>query len=135
MTSHFSRKGDAVPAGADHDMARRLGLVAFVETYATVYHHSRPTPEGNLKALGRSWAEERAIDPHASHDLVAGVRYTDRFERRGDERRIAEHTPTFDEPHVLPGNARAFGAFGPSTIVDRRDPQDHSYRRPGGVAA
>lgn len=103
------------------------GSSASVETYATVYHRTLPTPDGNRKVLGGLWMTEGRIHEHAPHDFTAGVRYVDRFEKRRGEWRIGERTLIFDWTQVVASNSCGFGALGPGTIIGQRDQQDYSY--------
>ncbi|BBD98427.1 nuclear transport factor 2 family protein [Sphingobium amiense] len=103
------------------------------ETYAIVHHRSVPTAAGNAAVLGAAWIDH--IDVEAAHDLVIGVRYIDRLERRGGEWRIALRTLIFDWSQVQPSNVRHFGSFTPDTPVGRRGREDLSYGDAGAASA
>lgn len=83
----------------DHDLAG-------TETYATATHVAR---------LG---------DGRLEH-MIAGIRYADRFERRGDEWRIAKRTVLFDWHRTVPVGERT--GFAPGSILGERSQADLAY--------
>ncbi|MGE3620489.1 MAG: nuclear transport factor 2 family protein [Acidimicrobiia bacterium] len=80
--------------------------VAATETYATAHH--------------------RIVDDDGARDMVAGVRYVDRFERRGTEWRIAERVVAFDWHRTDPVTGRP--GFPAGSVLGERSRQDIAYR-------
>lgn len=69
------------------------GDSAAAETYVTAYHRVRadaPESSGMFSGTG------------SQYDLVAGMRYIDRFQRRGDRWRIASRVGTSEWRHLQP---------------------------------
>ena len=91
------------------------GDTAWSETYCVAHHVFRPD------------------DPGGERDLVLGLRYVDRFERRaaqpGGERRwrIALRRCVFDWSYTVPIAEK--WPFAADFTVGRRDRSDPSYRR------
>jgi len=87
--------------------------VAKVDTYCVAHHVSRPDADGQQT------------------DMVLGLRYVDRFERRheGDDRAwlIAARVCAFDWSYTVAFDpARGFG-FEPGWILGARDETDVTY--------
>jgi hypothetical protein len=92
---------------------RRDGDTAKVDTYCTAHHVSKPDTGGQQT------------------DMVLGLRYVDRFERRGQEPDgrwlIAARVCAFDWSHTIAFDpARGFG-FAPDWTVGARDRTDITY--------
>jgi hypothetical protein len=83
------------------------GDVAHVETYCDAHHVSHPDDAGVIR------------------DMVLGLRYVDRFERRDGEWRIARRVCAFDWSYWTEGTR---WAFEPDFTVGRRDRTDVTYR-------
>ena len=93
----------------------REGDVASVETYCTAHH---VTP---------------ASDPGGERDSVMGLRYLDRFERRGGVWRIARRTCVWDYTYIVPVTEK--WPLGPEFrrgSPDRNDPSYAQLRAGGG---
>jgi hypothetical protein len=92
----------------DRDRAR-------VDTYCVAHHISRPADDGTQT------------------DMTLGLRYVDRFERRGGERRagewlIAARVCAFDWSRTVAFDpARGFG-FEPGWTLGARDHTDITYQ-------
>jgi hypothetical protein len=79
-----------------------------------------------------AWAEHYAVATHrdpigedgTTHDLIAGIRYIDRMERRAGEWRLARRQMVLDWHRV----ERVEGVT-PAMVRGRRDLSDPSYRR------
>jgi len=94
-------------------LVRRSGETAKVDTYCVAHHVSRPDADGQQT------------------DMVLGLRYVDRFERRGEGRvgewRIAARVCAFDWTVTVPFDAaRGFGFEGGWTL-GARDTTDITY--------
>ena len=83
------------------------GEVAHAETYCTAHH---VTPEGA---------------PDGARDAVMGLRYLDRFERRGGVWRIARRTCVWDYTYIVPAGDQ--WPLGPSFRLGRPGRDDPSY--------
>jgi hypothetical protein len=83
------------------------GDAAHVETYCDAHHVSHPDEAGVVR------------------DMVLGLRYVDRFERREGEWRIARRVCAFDWSYWTEGTR---WAFEPDFTVGRRDRTDVTYR-------
>ncbi len=83
------------------------GDVAHCETYCTAHHVFPPE------------------DPGGARDSIMGLRYCDRFERRGGAWRIARRTCVWDYTYVVPAAER--WPFGPGYQLGRPDRGDPSY--------
>lgn len=94
-----------------------------------MYHRTFPNRQSNESVLGPDWLNSGAINPDASHDLIAGVRYCDRFHKRGGEWRIAIRILIFDWTRVEASNPLGFGALNEQTLPGRRGSEDFSYRK------
>jgi SnoaL-like protein len=103
------------------------GDLAFVESYATAYHRSFPTRESNASVLGLKWLKDEKISQNEAHDLVVGLRYVDRFEKRSGEWRITLRNLVFDWSQVEVSNTRDFGSFGSYSLQGARGREDISY--------
>lgn len=99
---------------------RRTGDVAQVDTYCVAHHVSRPDGDGQQT------------------DMVLGLRYVDRFEKRASEKRagerragewkIAARVCAFDWTVTVPFDpARGFG-FEPGWTLGARDLTDITYQ-------
>ncbi len=84
---------------------------ADVETTCVAHHVSAPDEDG------------------AVSDLVIGLRYADRFERRAVGWRIARRTCVFDWTHTVQTAGDDRFPFTESYVLGRRYPEDASYRR------
>jgi hypothetical protein len=88
------------------------GDSAWVETYCVAHHVMRPDEAG------------------AANDMVLGLRYVDRFERRAEAGwRIAHRVCAFDWSYTVPIAADATWNFREDFTVGQRDTSDVSYRR------
>ena len=88
------------------------GDVAWVETNCVAHHVMKPDDEGK------------------ANDLVLGLRYVDRFERRaGSGWRIAHRVCAFDWNYAVPFEAQGEWGFREDFTVGKRDRSDVSYRR------
>jgi hypothetical protein len=83
------------------------GDVAHVETYCDAHHVGHPDEAGVVR------------------DMVLGLRYVDRFERRDGAWRIARRVCAFDWSYWTEGTR---WAFEPDFTVGRRDRTDVTYR-------
>ena len=91
------------------------GDAAAVETYCVAHHITKPDADG----------EQR--------DIVLGLRYVDRFERRSDPAglprwRIAKRVCAFDWTRTTPSRAEDRFQFDEDFTLGRRDRDDVSYR-------
>lgn len=85
------------------------GHIAQVDTYCVAHHITSPDVEGNQS------------------DLILGLRYVDRFERRDGCWLIARRTCAFDWSYTVPfGRSQAF-LFEEGWTVGRRDQADIMY--------
>jgi hypothetical protein len=84
------------------------GDVAHTETYCNAHHVSHPDADGNIT------------------DMAMGLRYVDRFERRGGEWRIAKRICAFDWAYTTGGPQ---WPFPDDFTVGHRDPSDITYER------
>ena len=88
------------------------GDSAWVETYCVAHHVMRPDGDG------------------AQNDMVLGLRYVDRFERRASVGwRIADRVCAFDWNYAVPIGADTSWGFREDFTVGQRDRSDVSYRR------
>lgn len=85
------------------------GDTAYAETYCDAHHVSHPDADGVVT------------------DMVLGLRYVDRFERRGDEWRISKRICAFDWTYTT--TSSAVWPFGEDFTVGRRDRTDITYQR------
>jgi hypothetical protein len=85
------------------------GDVAYAETYCDAHHVSHPDDDGEVT------------------DMLLGLRYVDRFERRDGEWRIAKRVCAFDWSYYVDA-ARAW-PFPDDFTVGHRDPGDITYKR------
>jgi hypothetical protein len=85
------------------------GDVAHVETYCTAHH---VYPES---------------DPGGERDSIMGLRYLDRFERRGGVWRLAKRTCVWDYTYIVP--VRDKWPLGPGFRPGRPSREDPSYPR------
>lgn len=87
------------------------GDVANVDTYCVAHHIATSRKDAPKK------------------DMVLGLRYVDRFERRRREWRIAERVCVFDFTYTIPFDpARSF-LYDPGAVFGTRDRTDVSYQR------
>jgi len=63
----------------------------------------------------------------ADSDMVLGLRYVDRFERRGGRWLIARRVCAFDWTYTVPIDATESFVFGPDFTVGHRDATDITY--------
>lgn len=88
------------------------GDTAWVETYCVAHHVMRPDPAGE------------------QNDMVLGLRYVDRFEKRDAAGwRIAHRVCAFDWNYAVPIGADQAWGFREDFTVGQRDRSDISYRR------
>jgi hypothetical protein len=87
------------------------GDVAYCETYCDAHHVAHPDDQGIVT------------------DMVLGLRYVDRFERRGDAWRIARRVCAFDWTYSV--QSAGAWTFGADFTVGRRGPDDVTYTRTG----
>jgi ketosteroid isomerase-like protein len=86
------------------------GDVAQVDTYCIAHHLSKPGARGRQS------------------DLVLGLRYVDRFERRAGSWKIARRVCAFDWTVTLDETSDAKFVFERHFTLGRRDRSDPSYR-------
>lgn len=72
------------------------GAQATSETYALGYHQTNPTAESAEQMLGREMHSRLGGDPSVPYDLVIGLRYLDRWQKRDREWRIASRKLVID---------------------------------------
>ena len=85
---------------------------AWVETYCVAHHVMRPDDSG------------------AQNDMVLGLRYVDRFEKRpASGWRIAHRVCAFDWNYAVPIGGDSAWGFREDFTVGQRDPSDVSYHR------
>lgn len=89
----------------------RAGDAAVAESYAIAFH--------------------RSPDPRPSLNLIVGVRYVDRFERRGDEWRIAKRVCVTEWSRV--DDAAGRFPLAPGHVTGRRDRSDVLYELLRGI--
>ncbi len=87
----------------------REGEVAYSETYCTAHHVFPPS------------------DPGGERDSVMGLRYLDRFERRGGVWRIARRTCVWDYTYIVPISDK--WPLGEGFRLGRAGRDDPSYWR------
>ena len=87
------------------------GERAFCETPCVAHHVSAPDASG------------------LSTDLVLGLRYVDRFERRDGEWKIARRTCAYDWTHTVCTPAERLYPYTEEYVRGRRDRHDVSYDR------
>jgi len=85
------------------------GDVAHAETYCTAHHLYPPS------------------DPGGERDSIMGLRYLDRFERRGGVWRIARRCCVWDYSYIVPITEK--WPLGPGFRLGSPDRQDPSYAR------
>jgi hypothetical protein len=85
------------------------GDVAHVDTYCVAHHLSKPDSAGK------------------ADDMVLGLRYVDRFERRGGRWLIAKRVCAFDWVYRIAFNASDRSWFAEDFTVGRRDRTDIAY--------
>jgi ketosteroid isomerase-like protein len=85
------------------------GDVAHAETYCTAHHVYAPD------------------DPGGERDSIIGLRYVDRFERRGGQWRIARRRCVFDYSYIVAVVER--WPFGPGFRLGSPSREDPSYAR------
>ncbi len=88
---------------------------AHVETYCSAHHVGKPDERGTVS------------------DMRMGLRYIDRFERRGDEWRIAKRVCAFDWAYWVE-SAKPW-PFPDDFTVGHRNHDDITYRRLGEATA
>lgn len=86
------------------------GDVAQVDTYCVAHHISRPDDAGDQV------------------DMVIGVRYVDRFERRDGRWLIARRVSAFDWTYTVPIDGSLRWTFDDDFTVGARDRSDITYR-------
>ena len=91
-------------------LVRRDGDVAQVDTQCVAHHLSRPDEAGRRS------------------DMVLGLRYVDRFERRDGRWRIARRVCAFDWSYSVPSQAGEGFRFEPGWTLGARDRSDVAYR-------
>ncbi len=126
LVAAMTTKYEATHHSVSNILVELNGSVAFAESYATVYHRTFPNRQSNESVLGPDWLNSGTINPYASQDLIAGVRYCDRFQKRGPEWRIAIRNLIFDWTRVEPSNNLGFGALNDKTLLGRRGERDYS---------
>ena len=89
---------------------RRDGDVARVDTYCVAHHVGHPGEDG------------------MATDMVMGLRYVDRFERRGGEWRIARRVCAFDWNYTVPFDPAATFQWDEDFTRGARDRTDITYR-------
>jgi hypothetical protein len=89
---------------------RRDGDVAQVDTYCVAHHVSRPDARGSQT------------------DMVMGLRYVDRFERRDGRWRIARRVCAFDWAYTIPFDPAQGFRFEAGWTLGARDRSDVTYR-------
>jgi hypothetical protein len=104
------------------------GNVAFTETYCTAYHRSHPTADSNDFLFGPE-VRERLEEDEGRNDLVIGLRYLEKFEKRDGEWRICERRLVYDWSILgkSTGLVADQGLFSNSTLRGARKPNDPSY--------
>jgi ketosteroid isomerase-like protein len=91
-------------------LIRLEGDVAHVDTYCVAHHVSKPDAEGNAT------------------DMVLGLRYVDRFERRDERWLIANRVCAFDWTATVPVDGSTRYRFEDDWTVGARDRTDVAYR-------
>jgi hypothetical protein len=86
------------------------GDMASVDTYCVAHHVSGPGEDGRAS------------------DMVMGLRYVDRFERRDRQWRIARRVCAFDWNYTVPFDPAATFQWEDDFTVGSRDRRDISYR-------
>ncbi len=86
------------------------GDVAQVDTYCVAHHIGKPDNDGNAS------------------DMVLGLRYVDRFEKRDGTWLIAKRVCAFDWVYRVPFNASDRSWFAEDFTVGVRDRSDITYR-------
>jgi hypothetical protein len=86
------------------------GEVAQVDTYCVAHHIAKPNHEGK------------------ADDMVLGLRYVDRFERRDHRWLIAKRVCAFDWVYRVPFAASDRSWFAEDFTVGQRDRTDITYR-------
>ena len=94
---------------------QRDGDVAAVDTYCVAHHISHPDDAGRQT------------------DLLLGLRYADRFERRDGHWLIAARVCAFDWSYTVEFDAAARFAFEPGWTIGARDRTDVTYRNRGDL--
>jgi len=96
------------------------GDVAQANTQCVAHHISR-LPEGPANPMSKGWRS----------DCVMGLRYLDRFERRGGKWLIAHRRCVFDWMYNVPFEGTIRMLEGEEIIWGRRDRSDLSYAKVG----
>jgi hypothetical protein len=86
------------------------GGIAQVDTYCIAHHIAKPDADGK------------------ADDMVLGLRYVDRFERREAQWLIAKRVCAFDWVYRVPFNASDRSWFAEDFTVGHRDRSDITYR-------
>ena len=96
---------------------RIAGDLAHTDTYCVAHHISRPSEDGTQT------------------DMLLGLRYVDRFERRAGRWLIATRVCAFDWSYTVPFDTASRFAFADDWTVGARDRTDityHTHVSPGG---
>ena len=86
------------------------GDIAQVDTYCVAHHIGKPDDDG------------------AATDMILGLRYVDRFEKRGGTWLIAKRVCSFDWVYRVPFSAADRSWFAEDFTVGARDRSDITYR-------
>jgi hypothetical protein len=91
---------------------RHAGDLAYVDTYCVAHHIASSKKEAPMK------------------DMVMGLRYVDRFERRDGEWRIAARVCVYDWTYTVPYDPVRSFEYEPGTVFGARNRTDFTYQRP-----
>lgn len=126
------------PDGIDDHNAFRGSGVAFAAWVCEVLPHFVAThhfvADPYIRVIGAAADVDTYCEAHhvgVDTDLVLGLRYVDRFERRRGEWRILRRVCAFDWTYTVELVPERRMAFGPDFTLGRRDRDDISYHGVG----
>ncbi len=119
-------------AATQHMMGNSIidiqGGVAFAETYAFTHHRGHPNAESNEAMLGKN--NFRAEDATKVHQLIIGLRYIDRLEKRAEVWKISSRRLVLDWSSIgLYTGIDSGGLYDLMTLRGRRNRRDPCYVR------
>ncbi len=106
------------------------GRHAITETYAVAYHRLAKGREAIEKAIGTTRFAELGGDADREYQFILGLRYADRFEKRGGVWKIARKKLILEWSSVAPyaGLPDGEGVHSYARLRGQRGAADESYR-------
>jgi len=125
--------GEFVPSilAATHHMVGNIiidlrGNEAYTESYCVAHHRTHPTRESNEAVIGKDHIPEGGENKVL--ELIVGLRYLDRLEKRDGSWRITERRLIYDWTQV--GEYTGYESGGLTDVTElfgRRSPEDASH--------